>query len=180
MEPLFTISPSNTHQSLLLQEPEKWDGLLASLNQTSLSSMWVAPDFVLQTVDKRADKRPNICTAASVLAVRADLQQILFTSGSSDFELLPARVSGEDWLILNCLISVKGFDEEKSQVLRGSAAEIYLVLRLRVTDPAAYQHEAFTLTDSNHAQLFVRSSFRDRVKKSKLHGITLREIGELI
>lgn len=180
MEPLFTISPSNTHQSLLLREPEKWSSLLGSLNQASLSATWVAPDFVLQTVDKRADKRPSICTAASVLAVRADLLQMLFPAGSNDFELLPAKVSGEDWLILNCIKSVKGFDEEGSQVLRGVNGEIYLVLRLRITDPSAHQHEAFTLTDSNRAQLFVRTSFRERVKKSKLQGITLREIGELI
>lgn len=180
MEPLFTISPSNTHQSLLLQEPARWEGLLASLNKTSLVSTWVAPDFVLQAVDKRADKWPNICSAASVLAIRADLRGTLFPSASCDFELLPVKVSGEDWLVLNCLKSVKGFDEERSEVLRGINGEVFLVLRLRITDPAAHQCEAFTLADSNRAQLFVRASFRDRIKKSKLQGITLREIGELV
>lgn len=179
MEPIFTVSPSNTHQSLFLQEPANWESLLANLNRTPLLSTWVAPEFCLQTVDKRADKRPDICTAGSVLAVRADLGLALFPAQSSDFELLPAEISGEEWLILNCLKSVKGFEEEGSEVLRGLNGEVYLVLRLRVTDSVAYQCEAFTLTNSNRAQLFVRSSFRDRIKTLKLRGITLREIGEL-
>jgi len=74
----------------------------------------------------------------------------------------------------------KGFNEEGSQVLRAEHGEIYYVSRLQVTDPAAHHYEAFTLTDSNRAQLFVRSSFRDRVRKAKLQGITLKEIGELV
>lgn len=180
-EDLFAIGPSNTHQSLLLRDPAGWRKLSASLNRESIAAGWTGMEFDFQTIDKKARKVPAICTVyvTGVLALRADVKSELFPDASEGVEFLPITVGAEKWLLLNCLSTVTQFDEEKSQVMRALEGDIFMVLKLRVTDPAAQQHELFTLAQSNRMQLFARSSFKRRVEELQLKGVMFQLIGEI-
>lgn len=139
-------------------------------------------DFEFQAVDKKSTKLPSICTVylPGVLAFRADLKAALFPSNCDELEFLPINVAGEQWLLMNCLKTMQQFDEAKSQVLRGLSGDIFMVVKLHMTDPNARDCEMFTLAGSNHTQLFVRSSLKERVKNLRLEGITFRHIGEVV
>ena len=115
-----------------------------------------------------------------MLAFRADLKAALFPSKCDKLEFLPINVAGERWLLMNCLKTVRQFDEAKSQVLRGLNGDIFMVINLHVTDPVARDCEIFTLAGSNHTQLFARTSLKERVKKLRLEGITFQRIGEVV
>lgn len=82
---------------------------------------------------------------------RADLKAALIPSKCDELEFLPINVAGERWLLMNCLKTVRQFDEAKSQVLRGLNGDIFMVVNLRVTDPIARDCEIFTLAESNLA-----------------------------
>lgn len=182
MEDLFVTQPSNSHQSLLLCEPAVWQGIAASINRRSLLQGWKPLEFEFQAVDKKCTKLPSICTVyfPGVIAFRSDLKSALFSSTCDQLEFLPINVAGEQWLLMNCLKTMQQFDEEKSQVLRGLSGDIFMVVKLHVTDPAARDCEMFTLAGSNHSQLFVRASLKERVKKLRLEGITFQRIGEVL
>lgn len=139
-------------------------------------------EFEFQAVDKKSTKLPSICTVylPGVLAFRADLKSALFPSKCDELEFLPINVAGEQWLLMNCLKTMQQFDEAKSQVLRGLSGDIFMVVKLHVTDPVARDCEMFTLAGSNRTQLFVRSSLKERVKKLRLEGITFQHIGEVV
>ena len=182
MEDLFAIQASNTHQSLLLRDPAGWQDLSARLNRDSLAAEWVPKEFEFQTVDKKTVEVPSICTVyvPGVVAFRAAAKRELFPGACDGLEFLPINVGTEHWLLLNCLNTVTQFDEEKSQVMRAMGGDIFMVLKLTVTDPAARKCELFTLSQSNRMQLFARPSFKDRVQKLRLKGIAFHRIGEAV
>ena len=138
-------------------------------------------EFEFRAVDRKSTKLPDICTAylPGVVAFRAALKSALFPSKCDDLEFLPITVAGMQWLLMNCLKTVRQFDEQKSQVLRGLNGEIFMVVKLCVTDPAARDCEVFTLAESNRTQLFARTSLKDRIKKLQLEGITFRRVGDV-
>lgn len=182
MEDIFATQASNGHQSLLLKTPDAWPSIANAINRRSLRDGWAPPEFTFQAVDSRATQVPGICTVylPGVLAFRADLRSSLFPQESAAIEFLPIVVGKEPWLLLNCLTSAKQIDEQQSQVMRGANGEIFMVLKLRVMDPAMRASELFTLADSNRGQLFVRSPFKERVEALRLKGITFQKIGELV
>jgi len=140
-------------------------------------------EFEFKAVDKKNIKLPCICTVylPGVLAFRANLKAELFPPNKcAELEFLPIGVCGEQWLLMNCLKTVRLFDEEKSQVMRGLNGDIFMVLKLHITDPAATDCEMFTLAESNRTQLFVRSSFKARVDKLRLTGISFQHIGQVV
>lgn len=181
METLFSVQSSNFHQSLLLKDPARVNFLSGAFNRDPLLQTWSSVGFELRTIDKKSAKVPTICTVyiSGALAFPAHMKEALFPVVDG-LEFLPINVGNERWLFLNCLNSVKDFDEKESQVWRGLEGQIFMILELAVTDPRARNLELFTLDGSNHAQLFVRSSFKDRVEKLGLEGITFDRIGEVI
>lgn len=181
MEDLFAVQASNAHQSLLLRDTSGWQMLSGSLNRESLVAAWTPIDFEFQAVEGKAARLPAICTVyvPGVLAFRDDVRSELFPDASEGVEFLPINVGAEKWLMLNCLNTVTKFDEEKSVVMRALGGDIFMVLKLTVTDSAARQWELFTLSQSNRMQLFVRPSFKDRVEKLRLNGVAFQRIGEI-
>ena len=181
MEEIFATQASNEHQCLLLGDISKWQCITSSINRKSLRDGWEPLRFTLESLDNKTVKPPSICTVylPGVLAVSAAKGSALFLEEQDRIELLPIFVGNEPWLLLNCLMNVSLIDEQESQLMRGGTGEIFMVLKLRVTDPIAKDCEVFTLTDSNRGQLFARESFRRRVDLLGLEGITFQKIGEL-
>lgn len=177
---IFTLDPSNRHQSLLLREPSAWSNVAATINRVSMAGAWKTLEFEFRSFDRSSEERPEITLVyiPGVLAFLADLRPGLFPENCVDVEFLPILVGSERWLMTNCLNMVRDFDDKRSQVMRGGAGEVYLVLRLHVTDPKAREVEMFTLAESNHSQLFVSASFKARVESLGLRGVTFRQIGE--
>lgn len=181
VEDLFVIQASNTHQGILLRDFAGWKDLSASINRESLLAEWTPMEFEVEPVDKKPVQMPSICTVyvPGALAFRADVKADLFPGACVGLEFLPIRVGAEPWLLLNCLNTVMQFDEKKSDVMRGMDDDIFMVLKLTVTDPVARQHELFTLSQSNRMQLFALPSFKSRVERLRLKGISFRRIGEV-
>lgn len=138
-------------------------------------------EFAFRVADERSAEVPGICTVyvSGVLAMRTDVKEALFCDACDGLEFLPITVDGEQWLLLNCLNAVTRFDESKSNVMRGLTGEIFMVLKLSVVDPMAQHCELFTLSHSNRMELFALPSFKRRVEKLHLKGITFRRVGEI-
>lgn len=181
MENLFTTQASNKHQSLLLRQPDMWQSIVGGINRRSLLAGWVPLEFDFQILDNKAAKLPSICTVylPGVLAFRSDLRATLFPVESAEIEFLPIFAGKEPWFLMNCLKSVEQIDEQQSHLMRGLTGEIFMVLKVRVIDPDVKESEMFTLAGSNHGQLFVRASFKDRVERLCLTSVTFKNIGEL-
>ena len=137
--------------------------------------------FEFEAEDKTNLQISNICTVymSGILAFRADVKADLFPRACVGLEFLPITVGAEPWLLLNCLNTVMQFDEKKSSVMRGMDGGIFMVLKLTVSDPVAPQDELFTLAQSNRSQLFALPSFKSRVERLRLQGISFHRIGEV-
>lgn len=177
---LLSIRVSNLHQSLLLKDDAAF-GLLEKINWEPLARSWTPVDFVLKNVDGKSKRIPNICTVyiGGVLAFPEGMRDSIFPATNAGLEFLPITVDGKRWLLLNCLNTVNEFDEKDSTVMRGPSGQIFMVSKLKVTDPLARDYELFTLAESNRANLFVLSSFKDRIERLGLQGITFQLIGDV-
>jgi hypothetical protein len=85
MEDIFSIQPSNAHQSLLLLDPAEWQGLSVRINRESLAAAWKPMAFNFKASDAKTAQLPTICTVyvPGVLAFRSDLQEQLVMSVSA-------------------------------------------------------------------------------------------------
>jgi hypothetical protein len=179
MEDLFSTQPTNEHQSLIARDVPAWTSISDNMNGERKSAIWRPLEFDFKIVDNRYTKLPTICTLYSLgmVAFRASLKEALFPIVDDGLEFLPITAGTEPWLLFNCLKTVRQIDESNSQVMRALDGTIFMVLKLFVTDPTAKGLEMFTLEHSNHAQLFVRSSFKERVERLGLQGLAFHKIG---
>lgn len=125
---------------------------------------------------KKEDQRITLANVGA-LVFPSYLALTIFPSPCPELEFLPVQVNGEDWRLLNCLKTTKGYDAEASQFLRGEGDKIFWVQHLVVTDPSIEECELFTLEDSNRALIFCLPSFKERIEKLGLKGLSFREIG---
>jgi hypothetical protein len=95
MEDIFSIQPSNAHQSLLLLDPAEWRGLSVRINRESLAAAWKPMAFNFKASDAKTPQLPTICTVyvPGVLAFRSDLQEQLFPGACGELEFLPKRLT---------------------------------------------------------------------------------------
>jgi hypothetical protein len=181
MKKLFATQVSNFHLGIILPDYPKWHQLLGQLNNRPLAKEWSRLEFVFHTDSKRKRKAPDISTVyiSGSIAFRAELKDRIFPSPCGEFEFLPILVSGEEWLILNCLKTTRQVDEKQSEVIRIGDGPIFMIQKLVVNDLSLEQCEVFTVEDSNRAELIVLPSFKERIETLKLQGLTFREIGYL-
>jgi hypothetical protein len=182
MKSLFDIRPSNAHAMLISPDYPEWANATASLNQASISCDGFPLPLVFHELNKSTVNRPDITTVyiGGALAFRAALKESLFPFASPALQFLPITVEGEAWCLLNCLQAASGIDRARSEFLDGLNGEIYFVMKVWVTDPEAHDWEVFTLQEANRGQLFADETFRDRVEKLGLEGITFAPIGGLV
>lgn len=181
-QPLFTLEGANDCSMPLLEDFLQWKefDLEFSLNFRSLASL---RDKLVFKFDAEATGEikpvPDISPSyvSGMLLFRSTLMPALFPAPCPDLEFLPIRVAGEDWRLLNCLKTTKGYDAEASKFFRGETGQIFFVQHLVVTDPTVAGCELFTLEDSNRAQLYCLPAFKERIEALGLKGLKFREIG---
>jgi hypothetical protein len=88
-------------------------------------------------------------------------------------------VSGEEWLVLNCLKTTDCYDRERSILYRGLEGQIFMIIHLVVADVSLEKCEIFVIDDSNRTALFVLPVFVERIARLGLKGIVFKEIGVL-
>jgi len=176
MPELYALQPSNSHRTLLPRDHAGWQDVTKDLNRSSLAGGWKAVELELHTFDRSESEVPDIGTihVPGALAFRAELLDALLPSRER-LELLPLIVNSQQWLLVNCLNWVDSYDESKSKVMRGLNGDIFMVLKL-ILGAGQSAPELFTLTESNRAQLFATDSFKARVERLNLKGITFRRM----
>jgi hypothetical protein len=178
---LFTLQVANGFQFLLHPEDEKILELYGSMTYKPLLAGWKMADAQFVDVEKKHRPPPDICLfSLGCLMVPAGLKKAIFPEEPEDIEFLPISVSGEPWLIANCLRTTRLYDPSKSILYRSAEDEkIFMVVRVVINDASLEQCEMFTIDDSNRTQIFVQPSFVDRVNALGFKGVNFKEIGSL-
>lgn len=179
MNKIFRPDVSNSHQPILLSDSSKHE-MLATLNFRKMSDEWVSLHFDFFVDKKKKGRRPDITNMMPCIAFREELRESIFPVENADVELLPIVVSGEDWLIVNCLRSTSAIVESKSVLHRDGSGTIFMVQKLVVLSSELEDAEIFTVDGSNRSYSFLVDSFVNRVVDLKLEGLTFAEIGETI
>jgi hypothetical protein len=177
---IFTTQPSNHYPVPLLEDFDADWPLFDGINRKPLVATWRIPRLKLNTDEHPGATAPDISTLymSGVVAFRSEVRDVVFPIGADGIEFLPILVAGAPWLLANCLTTLKSYDVRTSRFFRGLTGEIYLVDRLNLL-AGPTSGEVFTIEDSNRAELFVLESFKQRIERSKLNGITFREIGRV-
>lgn len=178
MPPVFQLQPSNSHRSLIATDPPAWQRQSQGLNKDSLVEGWQPLAFTLESFGKDDVAVPDIATISfpGALALRSNRVSDVFPD-CGGLEFLPIKVDGNPWFLVNVLTPQAEIDETKSSVLRALGGEIFMVLELTIaSNSAQVVAELFTLKNSNRAQLFALESFRNRLDRTGMKGITFRAI----
>jgi hypothetical protein len=181
MEVVYATQASNRHLTVVLVNANEWQMLEGKVHRQSLANRWKPLAFRFEAVGKAAVEIPTICTAylSGLLTFRADLRDKLFPAACDQLEFLPITVDRDDWLLLNCLKTTTGYDAHESLMARGEAGDVFMIQHVVITDGSVRKCGAFTIADSNRAQLLTLASVKDRVRHSGAKGIEFREIGIL-
>jgi len=183
LQPLFTLESSDDCQLPYLKNLSRWSrfDLEVPLNFQPIAPMVPPMEFeFIQDGDKSRLPIPDISMASprGMLIFPASMIHSIFPNPCPKFEFLPVVVLGKDWCLMNCLKSTKGYEAERSTLIRAENGLIYFVQHLLVTDDSVENCELFTLEDSNRAQLFCVLPFKERIEQLGLKGLRFREIGE--
>ena len=81
--------------------------------------------------------------------------------------------------MVNCLNSIREYNESRSIVHKGPAGSIFLLQRLIIDEFPVDSEELFTIENSNRSTIFVTESFANRVKHLNLKGLQFKQIGEV-
>lgn len=178
---LFTLQLANNFQFMVHPEVEKILGLHGAITYKRLIGNWKIADANFIDIESRREKKPDLYLfPTGCLMLPARCKKIIFPKESSDIEFLPISVSGEAWLIANCLRTTRHYDPVKSIIFRSATnKEIFMVSRIVINDASLEHCEMFTIYDSNRTQIFVQPSFVERVKAQGLKGVNFKEIGAL-
>ncbi len=181
MKTLYKIQAANSYQSLLIDNFHEWIPFSSIIHKSTYENK-MPVCFHFETIDKKNKNTPNICTVYSsgVVAFSSELKDIVLPTSKTEVELIPIQVDNKQWFIINCMQTVTDIDFNHSNVMRGLNGEIFMIMKIRVIDSRAKNWEMFTINGSNRTMLIVTESFRDRIEKNKLKGITFKKIGEML
>lgn len=175
---IYTPQVSNDYQSILACSSAGRE-VQSLFNTRSLLAGWEVLDFEFKKFNKSKGKIPDISLLNGGFALRSDLKHAIFPVPCHELEFLPIKVSGQEWLVVNCLRAIGGYDHENSVAYRGLDGKIFMVIHLIVTDHALAQCEMFVVDDSNRANLFLLPSFMERITVLGLRGLVFKAIGVL-
>ncbi|WP_036172427.1 imm11 family protein [Massilia sp. 9096] len=176
---IFAINIANGFQSVLPREGGQ-ETIELKFNQNRLSEAWKSYQYDFFELAKKKPRKPDLSIlAGGVLALRADLKEAVFPSSTDDLEVLPIRVSSEDWYIVNCLRATDAIDEKASILYRSIEGQIFMVDKVVIDDPSLERSDMFVLDGSNRTTLLTSPSVVERVASLGIGGVTFREIGEL-
>lgn len=175
---IFRPDPDKIHYPVLWSNPSDF-AKCADLNFKSVKGNWHAFNFEFYRKGKPEGREPNVACVTPGFAFRRDLEGLLFPEHNQNIELLPIIVAGEDWYLVNCLNSIREYNESRSIVHKDPAGSIFMVQKLIVDEFPVDNEELFTIENSNRSTIFVTESFANRVKHLSLRGLQFKKIGEV-
>jgi hypothetical protein len=179
MTKLFRPDLDNRHYPVLQNNGHEDALKFGKLNFERLSHVWKTPHFEFYTNGKSSGLRPDISVVMPGIAFRSDLRELLFPESPPEIEFLPIFVSGEAWLLMNCLCAISDYDEGKSILHRAGQGEIFLVQKLAILG-RTLRCKFFTVDGSNRAYIYVTEPFVNRVRELGLKGLNFKLIGNTV
>ena len=178
---IFIPEPSPDCLTVVMDDASNWALFKDKINRRAIADEWKELDFTFEAVGRAAQRVPEITTIyiPGLLAFDARHVDRLFPVLPDDCELLPIRVGGARWLLVNCLCTVDAFVDSTSVVLRDSGGEIYHVVYLEIEGSDAKPSDLFTLRESNRALVFASEALVDRIRDIGLKGLRFRHIGKI-
>jgi hypothetical protein len=179
MTNIYRIDPDNDHKAVVLGDVSDWKKL-NDLNKKRYNGNWETIQFRFAK-DKKSDSKfePNAAIIAPCLAVRSDIAEEFFPANTGEVELLPIKVSGQDWLIFNCLASASGLNVDESVVFRDSTGIIFLIQKVVIHDQSVEDKLFFTIDGSNKSTIYALEKFVTLASEKGVKGITFAPIGIL-
>jgi len=178
MKSIFRPEPQSGYGSILLSNSDDWSRM-AALNFERQGATWKSLNFEFYNDEKRKKSEPDIAVVVPGVAVRKELAEKIFFDVLDDIEILPISVSGQAWVLANCLVSTRGMDLKKSFYHRDPSGRIFLIQKMFVNDPELSSKLAFTIDGSNRSTVFVLERFVQRVHELGLQGIKFKAVGEV-
>jgi hypothetical protein len=166
----------------LLDDFSDWAFLDRRVHRSRLSAEWKPLKFKFDPESKGRGGFPDVACSylSGLIGLRKPICDILFPVPDDAIEFLSIMVNGNDWLLVNCLASVKSYDAQTSCFHRDACGgEIYWIDHVEFPRHPRQNGEVFTLEDSNRAELLVVEPFRDRFLRSSLRGLNFREVGRI-
>ncbi len=120
MKKLYRVRLQDNFKSILPLESSKIEEA-DGINFKSLSQNWHGIDFYFENVDGVSTQEPDISfttVATAAIAFPAQLKNVIFPNPTNGLEFLPIDVSGESWILVNCLNSTNQYDSIESKFLR--------------------------------------------------------------
>lgn len=181
-ERLYDVNPSNAHKAILAKDLSSWMKVLEKLHREPLAQDWSEIDLTLDSAPKRrhfASPRIGCAYSASAVVIEDRLCGELFRAKTSPaYELLPLRVEGDAWWLLNCLATAAEVDENNSELFRDPDGTIFMVQRLELVErPSTPISDFFVLRESNRSRLYVREREKKRWSNVGVPGISFGEVG---
>lgn len=175
---IYTPQITNDHKTILACSSAGQE-VQSLFNTRPLLAEWEVLDFEFKKFNKSQGKTPDVWLLNGGFAFRSDLKDVIFPAPCREIEFLPIRVSGHEWLVVNCLKAISRYDHENSVLYRGLDGKIFMVIHLIATDHALARCEIFVVDDSNRTSLFLLPSFVERITALGLNGLVFKEIGVL-
>jgi hypothetical protein len=88
------------------------------LNTKPLLDGWNAIDFEFKAFRRSGKKKPDVTLLFGGLAFRRELKDLVVPTHCPELEFLSILVSGDEWLVTNCLKTTKNYDHANSIVFR--------------------------------------------------------------
>ena len=151
----------------------------ADLNFRSVKDNWHTFHFEFYRKGKPEAREPDVACVTPGFAFRRDLEGVLFPERNQNIELLPIAVAGQDWFLVNCLNSIREYNESRSILHKDSTGSIFVVQKLILDKFPVDSEELFTIENSNRSTIFVTESFANRVEHLRLKGLQFKRIGEV-
>jgi hypothetical protein len=144
---------------------------MGSINFDATGKSWTPLQFNFYSDEADEKKEPDIAVVVPSIAIRKGVAEQVFLDELSHVEALPITVSGQEWVLLNCLVCTKGMNLEKSIYHRDPSGVIFLIREMFVSDSDIHDKLIFTIDESNRSTCFVLEQFVKRVQKMKLRGL---------
>lgn len=173
---IFQPWPDNVHYPVLWSNPADFFAN-SGLNFESLKDSWRKLSFEFYREGKLAGREPDLVFLAPCIAIKKEFSEFVFSQHNRNIELLPISISGEEWVLVNCLSTVQKYNEDRSIVHKDSSGTIYMVQKLVLDEFPVGGDEVFTMSNSNRSSVLVIEPFVDRVKDLKLKGLQFKQIG---
>jgi hypothetical protein len=176
---LFAVWPTERSLAVVQRPSESTTAQFRLLIRQSMADRWVVEDLDWHRSPRKGE-RQETATWFGHLCVASTLSELLLTNRAC-LELLPIRVMGDDWIVINILGILKGVDLATSDFRLmppdGSMVHYFEWINIVHSEPLPFE---FFKVEGGCLQTFVTATFVNRYKALKLKGLRFELIGHVI